>query len=91
MGKPGTINEIVKAHININEHTEICYFYIKSNNFEYDLILDRLQLNRNDVQIITKEKTIYFGFTSLYVKSTEDQSKKITLSIHKINDTAYVN
>ena len=49
MNKPGTINEITKAYINIDEHTEICYFYIKNDNLKYDLILDRLQLNRNDV------------------------------------------
>ena len=42
MGKSGKINEITKAHINVDEHTETCYFYIKSNNLEYDLILDRL-------------------------------------------------
>ena len=29
ISKPNIINEIAKAHININEHTEICYFYIK--------------------------------------------------------------
>ena len=91
MGKSGTINEITKAHIDINEHTEICYFYIKNNNLKYNLIFDRLWLNRNDVQVIVKEKTIYFSFTSLYVKSTEGQLKKITLNIHEINDAVYAN
>ena len=89
MGKSDTINEIVKAHINIDEHMKICYFYIKNDNLKYDLILNRLWLNRNDVQIVTKKKIIYFGLTSLYVKSTEDQPKKITSNIHKINGTAY--
>ena len=42
INKPGTINEIAKAHININEYTETCYFYIKNNNLKYDLILSRL-------------------------------------------------
>ena len=42
MNKLNTINEIVKAHIDINKHTEICYFYIKSDNFKYNLIFDRL-------------------------------------------------
>ena len=42
MNKPGIINEIVKTHININEHMKICYFYIKSNNLKYDFIFDRL-------------------------------------------------
>ena len=42
MSKPGMIDEIAKAYININEHTEICYFYIKGNNLKYDLILSRL-------------------------------------------------
>ena len=49
MGRPGTINEMAKTHINVNKHTEICYFYIKDDNLEYDLILDRLWLNRNNV------------------------------------------
>ena len=42
MGKPGTINKIVKVHININEHIKTYYFYIEGDNLEYDLILDRL-------------------------------------------------
>ena len=42
MSKPGTINEIMKAHINVNEYTEICYFYIKNDNFKYNLIFDKL-------------------------------------------------
>ena len=41
MSKSGTINEIAKVHININEHTKICYFYIKGDNFKYNLIFDR--------------------------------------------------
>ena len=89
MSKPDTINEIVKIHININKHMKICYFYIKSDNLKYDLILDKLWLNRNNVQIVVKEKTIYFNLTSLYVKSTENQLKKITSNIYKINDTVY--
>ena len=56
ISKPDTINKIVKAYLNINEHTEICYFYIKSDNLKYNLILDRLWLNRNDVQVITKKR-----------------------------------
>ena len=89
MSKPGTIDEIAKTHINVNKHTEICYFYIKNNNLKYDLILNRSWLNRNDVQIVVKEKAIYFGLTSLYVKSTKGQLKKTTLSIYKVNGTAY--
>ena len=42
MNKPDTINEIIKTHINIDEHIEICYFYIRNDNFKYDLILGRL-------------------------------------------------
>ena len=42
INKSDIINEIIKVHININKYTEICYFYIKNDNFEYDLILDRL-------------------------------------------------
>ena len=42
MNKPGTINKIAKAYINVNKHTETCYFYIKDNNLKYNLILDRL-------------------------------------------------
>ena len=49
INKPNTINEIIKAHINVNEHIKICYFYIKNNNLKYDLIFNRLWLNRNDV------------------------------------------
>ena len=49
ISKPDTINEITKVHININEHTKICYFYIKGNNFKYNLIFDKLWLNMNDV------------------------------------------
>ena len=41
MNRPDTINEMVKAHIDINEHMKIYYFYIKDNNFKYDLILNR--------------------------------------------------
>ena len=41
MGKSGIINEIVKTHIDVNEYTEIYYFYIKGNNFKYDLIFNR--------------------------------------------------
>ena len=72
MSRLSTINEMAKAHINVNEHIKTCYFYIKDDNLEYDLILSRPWLNRNDVQIIIKEKAIYFDFTDLYVKSTED-------------------
>ena len=42
MGKPDTINEMTKAHINVDKYTETCYFYIKSDNLEYNLILNRL-------------------------------------------------
>ena len=42
MSKPGTINEIIKIYININEYIKICYFYIKNDNFKYNLIFDRL-------------------------------------------------
>ena len=42
MGKPGTINEMIKTHINVNEHMKICYFYIEGNNLEYNLIFSRL-------------------------------------------------
>ena len=41
MSKPDTINEIAKIHINIDEHMKICYFYIKNDNLEYNLILNR--------------------------------------------------
>ena len=41
MSKPGTINEMTKVHINVNEYTKTCYFYIKGDNLKYDLILDR--------------------------------------------------
>ena len=37
-----------------------------------------------------QKKTIYFSFTSLYIKSTEDWSKKITLNIYEINGVVYV-
>ena len=36
------IDEIAKVYINVDEYTEICYFYIESNNLKYDLILSRL-------------------------------------------------
>ena len=42
MNKPDTINKIIKTHINVNEYIKICYFYIKNNNFKYNLILNRL-------------------------------------------------
>ena len=42
MNKPGTINEIIKTHINVDEHIEIYYFYIKNNNFKYNLIFNKL-------------------------------------------------
>ena len=42
MSKPDTINEITKTYINVDKHMKICYFYIKGNNFKYDLILNRL-------------------------------------------------
>ena len=42
MGKSDIINEIMKTHINIDKYIKICYFYIKSDNLEYNLILDRL-------------------------------------------------
>ena len=42
MSKPDTINEMTKAHINVNKYMKICYFYIKGDNLEYDLILSRL-------------------------------------------------
>lgn len=41
MGKTGIINEIVKVYINVDKHIKICYFYIKDDNLEYNLILDR--------------------------------------------------
>ena len=72
MSKPDTINEIAKAHINIDGHIKTCYFYIKSDNLKYDLIFGRSWLNRNDVWVVVKKKAIYFGLTSLYVKSTEN-------------------
>ena len=72
MSKSDTINEIAKAHIDVDEYTEICYFYIKDDNLKYNLIFGRSWLNRNNVQIVVKKKTIYFGFTNLYIKSTED-------------------
>ena len=56
MSKPGTINEITKIHINVNEYTEIYYFYIKSDNLKYNLILNRLWLNKNNIQVIIKKK-----------------------------------
>ena len=89
MSRSGTINEIIKTHINVDEHIEIYYFYIEGNNLEYDLIFNRLWLNRNDVWIVVKEKAIYFNFTSLYIKSTEGWFKKITSNIYEINDTVY--
>ena len=49
MSKSDTINEIAKTHINFNKYIEICYFYIKNNNLEYDLIFDRLWLNKNNI------------------------------------------
>ena len=42
MNKPNTINEIMKVYINVDEYIKICYFYIKDNNFKYNLILSRL-------------------------------------------------
>ena len=42
MGKPDTINEIAKVHINVDEYIKICYFYIKDDNLKYNLIFDRL-------------------------------------------------
>ena len=41
MGRPGTINKIMKVHININKHIKICYFYIESDNLKYNLIFGR--------------------------------------------------
>ena len=41
MDKTGTINEMAKIHIDVDEHIEICYFYVESDNLEYDLILSR--------------------------------------------------
>ena len=49
MSKPSTINKIIKAHININKHMKTCYFCIENNNLKYNLILNRLWLNKNDV------------------------------------------
>ena len=89
MSKSDTINVLAKIYINVDEYTEICYFYIKSDNLEYDLIFDKSWLNRNNVQIVVKKKTIYFNFISLYIKSTENQLKKITSNIYKINDAVY--
>ena len=42
MGKTGIIDEMIKIQINIDKYTEICYFYIRSDNLEYNLILDKL-------------------------------------------------
>ena len=41
MNKTDTINKIIKAHINVDKYTEICYFYIKSDNLKYNLILSK--------------------------------------------------
>ena len=89
MDRLGIINEMTKIYIDVNEYMKICYFYIENDNLKYDLILSRLWLNRNDVQIVAKEKAIYFSLTDLYVKSTESQSKKITSNIHKVNGAVY--
>ena len=89
MSRPDIINKIIKTHININEHIKICYFYIKGDNLKYNLIFNRSWLNRNDVQVIAKEKAIYFDLTSLYVKSTKDWLKKTTLSIYEVNNAVY--
>ena len=42
MSKSDTIDEIVKIYINIDRYIKLHYFYIKSNNLKYDLILSRL-------------------------------------------------
>ena len=42
INKSNTINKIIKTHININEHIEICYFYIKDDNLKYNLIFNKL-------------------------------------------------
>ena len=42
INKSDIINEIVKIYINIDEYIKICYFYIKGNNFKYNLIFNRL-------------------------------------------------
>ena len=41
MDRLGTINEMAKAHINVDEYMKICYFYIEGDNLKYNLIFGR--------------------------------------------------
>ena len=75
MSKPGTTNEIVKTHINIDKHMKTCYFYIKDDNLKYNLILDRLWLNRNDVQIVVKKKQFILA-SQIYMSRAQKADQK---------------
>ena len=75
MNKSSIINKIIKIHINVNEYTKICYFYIKNNNFEYNLIFSRSWLNRNNVQIVIKKKQ-FILILQIYISKAQKINQK---------------
>ena len=75
MSKPDTINKIAKTHHNVNKYIKICYFYIKSNNLEYNLIFNKLWSNRNNVWVVVKKKQ-FILISQIYISRAQKINQK---------------
>jgi len=73
-GKAGTVSEVARLNIDINGHKETIWLYVFDTHTDYDLILGRPWMNKNDVTIATKKNTMYIHVSRTRVKSTEGRS-----------------
>jgi hypothetical protein len=65
------MKEAAKLQINVDGHVKTMWAYILKGEEEYDLILGRLWMNKNEVTIAPAKRSMYIYSSKIRVRSRE--------------------
>ena len=70
-GKRSYVNEAARFKMDIDGHVESVWLYIAEGDNEYDIILGRPWLDRNEVTLAPAKKSIFIHSSNVRVRSRE--------------------
>ena len=75
--KEGRINKIIKVKIDIDGHLQDIFFYMIQDYLEYNLILDKLQINHYNVKIAPKTNILFIYLFWIRIINNERKKQKL--------------
>jgi hypothetical protein len=86
-GDTRLVKEAARIHLDIDGHQETIWAYVLKGDDAYDMILGRPWMDKNDVRLAPKAKTVYIHSSGIWVRSTEE--KRLPLDLREIGSKEF--